>query len=152
MVLNNKKISTIISVILYVIFFGGIAIFATLPFSLKWFLEFKNMFEINYFVKILSLLYTSGTLALVIVFKMIYLFKNINNKELFIIQNAKILATIGWCSLIIACLYLVFFPMIKSVFMVIIFMTFTIFGFMSIVLSEFVSKAINYKEENDLMI
>lgn len=152
MVLDNKKISVMISIILYIIFLGGVIVFATLPFSLKWFLEFKNIFEINYFVKILSLLYTSGTLALVIVFKTITLFKNINNKEPFIPQNAKILLTIGWCSLAIALLYLIFFPMIKSVFMTIIFMTFTIFGFMSIVFSELVHKAIKYKEENDLMI
>lgn len=152
MVLDNKKISIVISVVLYIIFFGGVLIFATLPFSLKWFLEFKSMFEINYFVKILSLLYTSGALALLIIYKTISLFRNINAGNPFEYKNVKLLIRIGWYSLIIAILYLIFFPMIKSVFMIIIFMTFTIFGFMSIVLSELIHRAIKYKEENDLMI
>ncbi|MEG2348441.1 MAG: DUF2975 domain-containing protein [Clostridia bacterium] len=152
MILENKKISKMILVILYIILLGGVLVFATLPFCLKWFLEFKNMFELNYFVKTLSLLYTSGTLALIILFKTITLFNSINISEPFSKKNAKTLSVIGWCSLAISLLYLIFFPMIKSVFMIIIFMTFTIFGFMTIVLSEFVYKAIKYKEENDLMI
>lgn len=151
-VLGKKRLSVLFKIALQCIFIGGLMIFITLPFCLKWYLEFSQDFTTAYFYKTLLILYSSGILALVIVYQAIKLLKNVNKNNPFIMDNIKILNKIGVCSLLIAAIYIIAIFVIHSVFTIILFMTFTILGFMSIVLSGIFQKAIEYKEENDLTI
>ncbi len=147
-IINSK----IMEKILYLIFIGGCLIFLTLPFCLKWYLEFSNIYTTSSYIKILIILYTSGILALGIVYYTIKLLKNVNKNKPFIKENVKILKYISIFCLIIALIYIISIPIMKSVFTIILFMIFTIMGFMCNVLSTLFDKAIEYKEENELTI
>lgn len=138
--------------ILYFILIGGGVIFITLPFCLKWYLEFSNIYTTSNYIKILVILYSSGILALGIVNFTIKLLKNVNKNKPFSKDNVKLLRNISIFCLIIAVIYLIAIPIIKSVFTIILFMIFTIMGFMCNVLSGLFDKAIEYKEENELTI
>ena len=151
-ILGRKGLSYIFKIILQCILIGGIIILITLPLCLKWYLEFSEIYTAEYFYKTLVLFYISGILALTILYQSIKLLKNINKKTPFIPENPRIIHTIGLCSLLIAFLYLIAIFVIKSIFVIILFMIFVILGFMSIILSEIFRKAIEYKEENDLTI
>jgi len=150
--LNNIISSKIMEKILYLILIGGCVIFITLPFCLKWYLEFSNIYTTSNYIKILVILYTSGILALGIVNFTIKLLKNVNKNKPFLKENVKLLKNIGIFCLIIAVIYFISIPIIKSVFAIILFMIFTIMGFMCNVLSDLFDKAIDYKEENELTI
>ena len=151
-VFGKKGLSSIFKIALQCIFVGGIIIFITLPFCLKWYLEFSEIFTSSYFYKTLILLYLSGFLALAVLYQSIKLLNNINKKSPFNLENPKILNIIGICSLLIAFIYLISIFIIKSVFTIILFMIFIMLGFMAIILAEIFKKAIEYKEENDLTI
>ncbi|MDO4283138.1 MAG: DUF2975 domain-containing protein [Clostridia bacterium] len=144
--------SKLMEKILYLILIGGGIIFITLPFCLKWYLEFSDIFTTPTYVKILVILYSSGILALGIVHFTIKLLKNVNQNKPFSQDNVKLLKYISIFCLIIAVIYLISIPIIKSVFTIILFMIFTIMGFMCNVLSDLFHKAIEYKEENELTI
>lgn len=151
-IFEKKGLPAIFKLILQLMFIGGIIIFITLPFCLKWYLEFSESYSSGYFYKSLVILYLSGILALIVLFQSIKLLKNVDKESPFISENLKILNIIGICSLLIAVIYVFAIFVIKSVFTIILFMTFTILGFMSIILSGIFKKAIEYKEENDLTI
>lgn len=152
MKLNKLVNSKMMEKILYFILIGGGVIFITLPFCLKWYLEFSNIYTTSNYIKILVILYSSGILALGIVNFTIKLLKNVNKNKPFSKDNVKLLRNISIFCLIIAVIYLIAIPIIKSVFTIILFMIFTIMGFMCNVLSGLFDKAIEYKEENELTI
>lgn len=147
-IVNSKMMEKI----LYFILIGGGVIFITLPFCLKWYLEFSDIYTTSNYIKILIILYSSGILALGIVNFTIKLLKNVNKNKPFSKDNVKLLKNISIFCLIIAVIYLISIPIIKSVFTIILFMIFTIMGFMCDVLSGLFDKAIEYKEENELTI
>lgn len=151
-IIGKKGLSGIFEIILKLIFVGGAVIWMTLPLCLKWYLEYNKWYDNAYYINLLFLLYTTGVLALAIILAGIKMLKNINNNEIFINNNSKILKRIGIYSLIIAIIYLLTLPIIKSFFMIILFMTFTILGFIAIILAELFKSAIKYKEENELTI
>lgn len=151
-VFGKRGLSVIFKIVLQCIFVGGLIIFITLPLCLKWYLEFSEIYSSDYFYRTLVLLYLSGILALTVLYQSIKLLNNINKKSPFNVENPKILKMIGICSLLIAGIYFIAIFIITSVFTIILFMIFVMLGFMSIILSEVFKKAIEYKEENDLMI
>jgi hypothetical protein len=152
MFLDNNKVLKLSNILLHLVFLGGVGIFLTLPFCLKMYLDFTNLYNINNYVNIMAVLYTTGVLALLIVHFIIKMFKNVSENKSFINENVKILNNIARCSIVISLIYLISIFIIKSFFVIILFMIFVIIGLMSFVIAGLFSKAISYKEENDLTI
>ncbi len=121
-----------------------------------------DIFDLNLFV----MLILSGIIALLIIYQFIKIFQNIKNNVLFSKDNSNCLNIIGNSSLIISVVFtiisiLVFFLMYKIeerfihfvfTFAIILAVVFVAFGVGMKILNEIYKKAIEYKEENDLLI
>lgn len=147
---GKNSLSTIIGMILKIIFVLGIIITAALPWLLSWYVQvFNAVLKYN---AALIILYVSSVPALIIVYQFIKIFKTLSQDNPFNRENVKALKTIATCSLIIAIEYTIGIFFIVSVFEIIFIAVFIITWLGGYILSELLNKAIEYKEENELTI
>jgi hypothetical protein len=161
LILDEKGLSGIVKRFLDLIYIGGIAITLTLPISLKWYLDFilsgigEGYFmtgrrERYYFL--LVFLFITGVLALIIVNEIRKIFKTLNKKNPFIMDNAISLKRVAVSSFLISFAYVIKIIFYNSFFTIIIAMIFVIAGLFSIILAEVFRQAAVVKQENDLTI
>lgn len=150
-ILDEKGLSGAVKRLLDLVFFGGIAITATLPISLKWAFAFRFTYDENYFF-LLGFLFFTGVLALLILHEMRRIFKMLNRRDPFNMDNVKSLKRIGIASFIIAGAYFVKIIFYISILTIIMSMLFVIIGLFSVILAEVFYQAVIVKEENDLTI
>ncbi len=150
--LDEKGLSGIVKRFLDLIFLGGIAIIISLPWSVKWYLERLIFGTSEKYPFLLGFFYVTGILALVIVYEMRRIFKTLNRKNPFMMDNVKSLKRIAVASFLIAAAYVVKIFTFNSFLTIILAMVFTIAGFFSIILAEVFYQAVTVKEENDLTI
>lgn len=149
-IIGEKGLSGYVKLLLDAVFIGGIAIFLTLPWCLKIAFDLIKNDENYYFL--LVFFYFTGVFALSLVYEMRKVFKNINKRNPFIIENVKSFKHMSVASFIISVAYIVkviFFPSILTIIMT---MVFIIAGFFLLILSEVFYQAVIVKEENDLTI
>ncbi|HEX3030204.1 MAG TPA: DUF2975 domain-containing protein [Clostridia bacterium] len=111
---------------------------------------YKTSSENYYFL--LGLLYVSGVFCLLIVNDIRRIFKTLNRRNPFMMDNAKSLNRIAVESFLIAASYIVKIIFYNSFLTIIIVMIFIIAGLFSIVFAEVFRQAVIVKEENDLTI
>jgi len=150
-ILDKMGLSGIVKLFLDVVFLGGIIIILSLPISLKW--AFKTyIFHGENFTFALVLLYITGIMCLIILYEMKRIFKALNQRNPFIMDNVKSLKVISiMCYAISAC-YVVKTIFYISFLTIIIAMVFIIAGLFCTILSEVFRQAVIVKEENDLTI
>lgn len=149
-IIGEKGLSGYVKLLLDAVFIGGIAIFLTLPWCLKIAFDLIKNDENYYFL--LVFFYFTGVFALSLVYEMRKVFKNINQRNPFIIENVKSFKHMSVASFIISIAYIVkviFFPSILTIIMT---MVFIIAGLFLLILSEVFHQAVFVKEENDLTI
>lgn len=149
-IIGEKGLSGYVKLLLDAVFIGGIAIFLTLPWCLKIAFDLIKNDENYYFL--LVFFYFTGVFALSLVYEMRKVFKNINQKNPFIIENVKSFKNMSIASFIISIAYVIkviFFPSILTIIMT---MVFIIAGLFLLILSEVFHQAVIVKEENDLTI
>ncbi len=152
-ILGEKGLSAFVKRLLDLIFFGGIGICFSLPISIKWYLGFTYSYATEgayYFL--LALLYITGVLALLIVYELRKIFKTLNRKNPFKMDNVKSLNRMGIASFLIAVCYIFKIFFLNSFFTIIIVMIFIIAGLFCIILAEIFRQATLVKEENDFTI
>lgn len=151
-ILDEKGLSGVVKRFLDLTFAGGILIFLSLPVSVKWYIGtlYEGTSERYYFL--LPFLYVTGFFALLIVYEMRRIFKTLNRKNPFIMDNAKSLKRIAVSSFIIAFAYIIKIIFYNSFLTIILAMVFVIAGLFSIILAEVFRQAAMVKEENDLTI
>ncbi len=151
-VLGEKGLSGVVKLLLDVVFVGGLSIVVSLPLCLKLAFDLiKSTFDENYYF-LLAFLYLTGIFALKLVYEIRKVFKNLNKRNPFIIDNVKSLKSMAFSSFIIAAAYgvkVIFYP---SILTIILAMVFIILGLFLIVLAEVFHQAVIVKEENDLTI
>ncbi len=153
MILGEKGLSAYVKCLLDLIFFGGIGICISLPISIKWYLGFTYPYATEgayYFL--LALLYITGVLALLIVYELRKIFKTLNRKNPFMMDNVQSLNRMGIASFLIAACYIFKIFFLNSFFTIIIIMIFIIAGLFCIILAEIFRQATLFKEENDFTI
>ena len=150
-VLGNKSLSSVMEFGLQVVFVLGIAIIVFLPLCLKWYLNLFNIDQ-SLFPAMLVILYTSGIIALFIIYKFILMFKTLKLNTPFVKENVANLKHISYSCLIIAIIYFAAIFIFRTVFTSVIFMIFTIAFLCTYILAELFRQAAYYKEENDLTI
>lgn len=150
-VTGKGSISSLVKIALQIVFILGIGVILTLPWDLKWYLANFEVKQGVYY-PMLVILYISGVLALIVVYKFTKLFKALSDNKPFIFENAKILKQISVCCLLISIVYIGGIFIFQSVFPAIIFMIFVIAWIGTYILSELFKQAVEYKEENDLTI
>ncbi len=149
--LMKDKLTLITKFILDSMFYSGILVILTLPFSIKFYGRYNNHFVNNY-IPLLLLLFSSGVLALLIIYELRKIFRTVINDDCFIPENVISLRRMGTYSLIIALITAgrLFLYITPSVLIVI--LVFVIAGLFSKVLSQVFDKAVTYKLENDFTI
>lgn len=151
-ILDGRGLSGLVKRILDFVFLGGLGILITLPFVLKWYMNtlFRTSSENYYFL--LGFLYLTGIVCLGLVNEIRKIFKTLNRRNPFMMDNVKSLNRIGWSCFVIAVAYILKIFLYNSVLTVIITMVFIIAGLFAVVLAEVFRQAIEVKEENDLTI
>jgi hypothetical protein len=165
-ILGGKGLSGIVKRMLDVVFVGGLGIYLTLPILLKWYmgLLWKVNGEVDQYMTrslgrtienyyfLLGLLYVTGPLCLLIVYEMRRIFKTLNRRNPFMMDNVISLKHMSMASFAISAAYVVKIFFYNSFLTVIIAMVFLIAGLFALILSEVFRQAVEVKEENDLTI
>lgn len=151
-ILGEKGLSGFVKRILDLIFLGGLGIFVTLPYGLQWYMTtiYRTSTENYHFL--LGFLYITGIVCLGLVNEIRKIFKTLNRRNPFMMDNVKSLNRIGVFSFVIAVAYIIKIFCYNSVLTAIIAMVFIIAGLFSLVLAEVFRQATVVKEENDLTV
>lgn len=133
-------------------FFSGILVEVSLPFSLKMLGEYywKEMAE--QYWPMLIIFGLSGICVLIIVYQLRKMMKTVVKRECFVDNNTKSLSTMGKVSFVITVLFIVKCILLPTPASFVIVLTFFIAGVFSHVLSLVFEEAVRFKEENDLTI
>jgi hypothetical protein len=151
-ILGEKGLSGIVKFALDLTFIGGIAIFIGLPFILKWYMNTLYARTSENYVFLMVFMYITGLLCLTIVYDIRRIFKTLNRKNPFKMDNVNSLNRIAGASFLISVSYVVKILFYNSFLTVIIAMVFIVTGLFSIILAEVFRQAVIVKEENDLTI
>ena len=133
-------------------FFSGILVEVSLPFSLKMLGEYywKEMAE--QYWPMLIIFGLSGICGLIIVYQLRKMMKTVVKRECFVDNNSKSLSSMGKVSFVITVLFIVKCILLPTPASFVIVLTFFIAGVFSHVLSLVFEEAVRFKEENDLTI
>lgn len=133
------------------LYFAGIFVTATLPFSIKFYGKYNSYFRDNFY-SLLVVLFLSGVFAVLIIHELRKMFLSVIKDDCFIKENVNSLdkmSIYSFCiALITACRLFIYIT--PAVFIVI--LVFVIAGLFSKVLARVFDKAITYKLDNDLTI
>ena len=151
-ILDKRGLSGLVKWILDLVLIGGLGILITLPYLLKWYMSVLYETSSENYNFLLGFLYVTGIICIFLVNEIRKIFKTLNRRNPFMLDNVKSLNRIGISSFLIAAAYILKIFLYNSVLTVIIAMIFIIAGLFSVVLAEVFRQAIVVKEENDLTI
>lgn len=151
-ILDEKGLSGIVKRFLDLIFLGGIAIVLALPFLLNWYMDYLQGYISEKYWFLLPFLYITGFIALIVVNELRRIFKTLNRRDPFRLDNVKSFKRLSICCFTIAILYGVKIIVFNSFLTIILFMVFIIGGFFLMILAEVFRQAVMVKDENDLTI
>lgn len=151
-ILSKKGLSGLVKRILDFVFLGGLGILITLPYVLKWYMNTLYLISSENYYFLLGFLYITGIVCLGLVNEIRKIFKTLNRRNPFMMDNVRSLNRIGGSCFIIATAYLFKIFFYNSILTAIITMVFIIAGLFAVVLAEVFRQAIEVKKENDLTI
>ena len=137
--------------ILDFMYFSGIAVTATLPFSVKFLGKYIPFYETYYYQQLIIFLF-AGILAVLIIGELRKLFRSVLKDDCFVRENVVSLKRMGTYSLLIALLCAIRACIHFTLAIAVVILVFIIAGLFSKVLSSVFDKAVTYKLENDLTI
>jgi len=151
-ILDEKGLSGIVKRLLDLVFLGGIAIILTLPILLNWYMDRLKGYISEKYWFMLPFLYITGFLALFLVFELRRVFKTLNRKDPFRMDNVKSFKNMSISCFAISFCYAVKILFFNSFLTIILCMVFIIGGLFLLILAEVFRQAVIVKEENDLTI
>ena len=137
--------------ILDFMYFSGIAVTATLPFSVKFLGKYIPFYE-TYYYQQLIIFFIAGILAVLIIGELRKMFRSVLADDCFIKENVVSLQRMGTYSLLISLLCVIRACIHFTMAICVVVLVFIIAGLFSKVLSSVFDKAVTYKLENDLTI
>lgn len=153
--MQNGKMATGVarftSVLLTVMFYGGIAATCALPWLFRSLARFYPNLERHYWLNTV-LFMLSGVGAVSIVRELRRMFRTVLAEDCFVRQNVTSLRRMGWLGLFIALITGVRLAVVFTPATVVVIVVFFIAALFSFVLSQVFDRAVQYKEENDLTI
>ena len=147
----SNGVTRFTSALLAVMFYGGIAVTAALPWIFRWGARFYPSLETHYWLNTI-LFMLSGVGAVCIIYELRRMFRTVLAEDCFVQQNVISLRRMGWLGLAIAIITAVRLVIIFTPATVVIIIVFFIAALFSFVLSQVFDRAVRYKEENDLTI
>ena len=150
LILDEKGLSGLVKRLLDVILLCGAVIILGLPFIVKWYADL--MHETTSYGFLLPFLYVTGLMALLIVYEIRRIFKTLNRRNPFKMDNVNSLKRVAYSSFGIAAAYVVKIIFYNSFLTIILAMAFVIAGLFCVILAEVFRQAVTVKEENDLTV
>ena len=148
---KKEKIAQATKYLSDVMFYSGIAVTASVPFSIKWigiYLPSLNeYYEANVIIYVVL-----GIAAVILIRELRKIFKTVLEENCFVIENVESLRKMGNWSFFIALMSVVRCIVFVTVAMGVVVLVFSIAGLFSKVLAYVFEEAVRYKEENELTI
>ena len=149
-ILDEKGLSGMVKRLLDLILLLGAAMIIGLPFIVKWYANILH--ETTSYWFLLPFLYVTGILALLIVYQIRRIFKTLNRRNPFKMDNVNSLKRVAFSSFGITAAYAVKIIFFNSFLTIVLAMAFFIAGLFCIILAEVFRQAVTVKEENDLTV
>ena len=137
--------------ILDFMFYSGILVCVTLPFSLRLVGNYIPHYQ-TYYIPMMILLLISGIFAVLIILELRLMFSTVLNEDCFVEENVKSLRRMGTYSFCIVAASILRLFILVTMAMLVIILVFIIAGLFSKVLARVFDQAVTYKLENDLTI
>ncbi len=150
---NKKKILLArgVKYLLDFMFYCGILVTVSLPFSIKWIGRYYEPVTDNYEETVI-IYFVLGVAALVLIRELRRIFRTVLNEDCFVMENVTSLRRMGNWSFFIAGMSVVRSIVYLTVAMSVVVLVFVVAGLFSKVLAMVFEEAVRYKEENDLTI
>lgn len=149
--MNRDTIIKITKYLVDFMFFAGIVVTLSLPWSIKWAGKYLERLAESY-GEIVTIYFVLGILALAIIWELRKMFKTVLAKDCFVRTNVASLKHMSYYSGLIVLMSVVRSIVYTTVAMLIVILVFVIAGLFCQVLAQIFDEAISYKEENDLTI
>ncbi len=149
--MNRESLIKFTKWILDFMFFAGIAITVSLPFSIRLVGNYIGHFKEHY-AEVVIIYFVLGIAAVVIIRELRRIFKTVVDKDCFVRSNVVSLDKMCKWSFFIVIMSIVRSIVFLTVAMLVVILVFIIAGLFSKVLSYVFEQAIEYKEENDFTI
>ena len=149
--MKRESLIKLTKCILDFMFYAGILVTATLPFSLKFVGKYLDRVKENY-AEAVMIYFVLGIAAVVIIRELRKIFKTVIDKNCFVRDNVVSLDKMFKWSMFIVIMSIVRSIVYLTVAMGVVILVFTIAGLFSKVLAFVFEQAVEYKEENDLTI
>ena len=150
--MKKESITRITKLLLDFMFFSGILVTVTLPFTITWITDlYPNVIRTHY-AEYVIIYFSLGILAIAILGELRKMFRTILKGDCFVYDNVVSLQRMGTYSFMIAAISLVRNIIYLTNAMSVVILVFLIAGLFSKVLAFVFEDAVRYKEENDLTI
>lgn len=151
--LNTRKLDLArwTKLLLDFMFYSGIVVTATLPFSLKFIGNYYERIAESYEESVI-IYFVLGIAAVVLIRELRKIFKTVLEEDCFVEANVVSLRKMGNWSFFIALMSVVRSIVYVTIAMGVVILVFIIAGLFSKVLAMVFEEAVRYKEENDLTI
>jgi len=151
--IGKKSLSSFIKILIIAAMIAGIAIMASLPWTLE--ILMGIFYEGNIgqmYAFFLTILYILGICLLIILNELRVIFNSLEQNDPFIMRNVTALKRIFIISLIICIIFLVKIFVSNSIMTIVALFVFFVAMLFSLVLGEVFKKAVEYKQDHDLTI
>ena len=136
-------------------FYSGMVVTASLPFSLKWIMHYLpelGKYYADHYEEAVIIYFVLGVSAVVLIRELRKIFKTVLEENCFVMENVTSLRKMGNWSFFIAGMSMVRNIVWMTIAMLVVVLVFVIAGLFSKVLALVFEEAVRYKEENDLTI
>ncbi len=149
--MKKRLLTKWVKYLLDFMFYCGILVTVTLPFSLKVIQKYYEPLMENYEESVI-IYFVLGVSALVLIRELRRIMRTVLNEDCFVMENVVSLRKMGNWSFFIAGMSVVRSIVYLTVAMLVVILVFVIAGLFSKVLAMVFEEAVHYKEENDLTI
>lgn len=132
-------------------FYGGILVTLSLPWSIRW-VEKQLPYMVGHYEETVIIYFVLGVSAVVLIRELRRIFRTVLAENCFVQENVVSLRKMGNWSFFIALMSVVRSVVYMTVAMGVVILVFVIAGLFSKVLACVFEEAVRYKEENDLTV
>lgn len=148
---GKRRLTAATKFLLDFMFYSGIAVTVSLPFSIKWLGGFLPRLLEHYEANVI-IYFVLGVSAVVLIRELRKIFDTVLQEDCFVAENVISLRKMGNVSFFIALMSVVRCIVFMTIAMAVVILVFVIAGLFSRVLAYVFEEAVRYKEENDLTI
>lgn len=148
---RKRRLTVLTKYFLDFMFYTGILVTISLPFSIHLVGRYLPRFEQHYWA-LLVIYFILGVAAILLIHELRKIFRTVLARNCFVTENVNSLRRMGNVSFFIVAMSIVRCIVYLTIAMVVVILVFIIAGLFSKVLAYVFEEAVRYKEENDMTI